>query len=267
MVNLADLQNSPLFQRAQARQTARDSTDNQVAALRTNPLPFLGNHILHVVVGGPGQFETVIDTQVPVRYNTNDGALYVGAVALPSPATTSLRALVTPTRTNAVGQWPQRLQNTRRYQSGEGGSQFWLTEEQTGCTVLVIEWSDNRYSMVHLLPYLDQDYSYVAQGLFAASAFLRKTIKNRSLASDVATIAHGMTTPGATPQRYILAQSMFNAEVQDPVQGTQNRMQVIGIAGGGSWTFYRQIFNGQNILSAVACPWRHWNSDWIFHDV
>jgi hypothetical protein len=139
-----------------------------------------------------------------------------------------------------------RHQATRR--SG-ATHDLWVTELQTGCSVLILDWGNNQYSMIHLQPSADDQFNRLGRAIIGASTFSGAAYKNSGLRSELTTIV-GNT--GGTPQNYILIQSMFDNLRRKPVQ-------VIGVRKNGRFEFYRQTQVGTT-QQAEHLAWSGWYS-------
>lgn len=127
------------------------------------------------------------------------------------------------------------------------GADLWVTEMQTGCTVLIIDWGGNQYSLMHLQPSDDAQFNRLGRGIINLSNFTRSSYKNAWLKSESTTIV-GNT--GGAPQYYIMIQSMFDAS-------SGRAVQVVGVRRHGKFEFYRQKQYGNNLtLDHLAwCGW------------
>ena len=207
MATLAQLQMNPLFQ---ARQAATELATNQQAlqSLIQNPLFFLQQ--TPVVCGVGAGHLTAQNAMTGVAFNASD-ELLIGANApaflYPNRATVS--ALLTATRSTTGAGLANRLAATPSFALGVG-AQLWITDQQTGCTVLALDWGGNQYSMFHLLPYQDGDFKLLSRAAFWVSRTARAEIKNASMRSEATTVVNASLAGGAQPQRYILLQSMHN---------------------------------------------------------
>ncbi len=126
---------------------------------------------------------------------------------------------------------------------------LWVTELQTGCTVLIVDWGGNQYSVTHLQPSQDQQFNQLGQTLMWTSNFTRNAYKNTWLKQEMTSV---IQNTGGAPQRYIMIQSMFEASY-----GTET--QVIGIRNGGQFQFYRQRDDGINRV-VEHLQWSTWRA-------
>jgi hypothetical protein len=140
-----------------------------------------------------------------------------------------------------------RHQATRTVQAGAAGADLWVTEVQTGCTVLILDWGGDNYSMIHLQPSADNQFNRLGQGLMDVGYYtqritgehlFRNAYKNTWLKKEITTI---VSNTGAVPRYYIMIQSMFEAS-------RGGSTQVLGVRQHGRFQFFRQRQNGANLL-------------------
>ena len=131
------------------------------------------------------------------------------------------------------------------------GPNLWVTEIQTGCTTLVIDWGLGQYSLTHLQPSQNAQFNQLGQAVLSMGDTAVATYKNFWLKQEMTTVVDN--TPGVTPQRYIMIQSMFEAS-----RGTAT--QVIGIRNGAQFNFYRQRQSGAGrvVEQLQWSTWRSW---------
>ena len=130
------------------------------------------------------------------------------------------------------------------------GADLWVTEIQTGCTVVIIEWAGPRYSLVHLQPYDDATFNRFGRALMWMGGPVRAAYHNAWLRNDVDAI---VAATGRNPRRYIMVQSMFEATWH------QRFVQVIGVRTGHVFNFYRQQeANGVKTVTHLA--WTNWTA-------
>jgi len=130
------------------------------------------------------------------------------------------------------------------------GANLWVTELQSGCTVLVLDWGASRYSLVHLQPSTDAQFNRVGRAIVSSGDTALSAYKNVWLKQEMTSVVNN--TALGSPQRYIMIQSMFEAS-----RGTGT--QVIGIRHGTAFRFYRQRQSG-NVLRAEELNWSTWYS-------
>ncbi len=261
MATLAQLQQNPLFQRQQARNAA-GANQNALNALRTNPQHFLSN--IPVTCSAGAGHVTALNMNCGFSLNTAQTELKIGinvsAVGYPNRITVPI--LESPTRGSAGPQLATRLAPAQRFALG-AGAQLWITDQQSGCTVIALDWGGNQYSLFHLLPYQNADFGRMARAVFAVSSSARSGIKNSSLRTESTQVVNASMIGGAQPQRYIMLQSQHNAR-------RGQYMQVLGVNRNGGWEFYRQMqgFNGVGftVISVELAPWRPWN-EYFYHDL
>ncbi len=125
---------------------------------------------------------------------------------------------------------------------------LWVTEMQTGCTVLIVDWGANQYSMTHLQPSQDAQFNALGRALMWTSDFALKSYKNTWLKQEMTSVIQN--TVGA-PQRYIMVQSMFEA-ARGPVT------HVIGVRNGGQFQFYRHRAAANRVVEHLQ--WSTWRA-------
>lgn len=149
-----------------------------------------------------------------------------------------------------IAHTPTRLNQTAQVQAAT--NRLWVTEQQTGCSVLILKWAGNLYSMVHLQPNADNEFNWL--GKFINSFDLGLSIqKNAWLKPELTEVAE-QSGNGQNPEAYILVQSLHTAR-------KGNACQVIGINVGGNFNFYRQtsIRAGLNeTYSTQPLQWTPW---------
>jgi hypothetical protein len=161
-------------------------------------------------------------------------------------------ALASPMRAQGAA---GRLNATARFVPGN--NDLWVTEQQSGCSVLILDWGANQYSMVHLQQHADNDFSSVSQTAMNQSDAVKAVYKNAWLRPDLTTVVNASVAGGVHPNRYILVQSLFNTLVR----GTLT--QLIGVRSGGGWDFFQQTYqvaamgNLQNV-QVRQLAWTTW---------
>lgn len=150
-----------------------------------------------------------------------------------------------------------RYAATRAVRTQDITADLWVTEQQTGCTVLILKWGAGEYSLVHLQPSEDNDFNWIGQvvmGLdrYAPSALgsapFKSLYKNTWLRREMTSV---LDSTARAPTEYILVQSMF-----DWSRG--NEVQIVGVRSGREFAFYRQMVNRG--LRAEALAWSPWYS-------
>lgn len=252
MVSAADLQANPVFLRQASAKALRNLLADPVGFLRTNLL---------TVHAGNGH-QTVLTPGVPFMKDPNQNTVRIGA-AYAGPASVTVNCLVTSTRANAGAAMANRLAGMQLF--GLGAEQFWITDQQTGCTFVVLDWGMNQYSALHVLPHVKRDFNAINKMLFGMSTQYDSTVKNSYLRGDANSIVNTTTAAvggGARPQRYIMVQSQFSI-------GNQRTAQTLGIKTGGQWDFYLQKgmagHTGMVAESAKQLQWRPW-TDWAWRN-
>lgn len=220
---------------------------NALHGLKTNPVQTLQQYRLLVGLQ-PGHLTAV--QRVPFDRNMNNISFGPGV------ARTGRRiysyAIVTPTRAHND---PNRFTGLARFGTGVNAD-FWITERQTGCTVLILDWGGNQYSMAHLGPHNIGSYNAILQGIMGRSNFGYAEVQRANLKSEATQVVSNTVTAagGGNPQRYIMVQSShapFN----------QKSINLIGVKGAGGWRFYTQtIENTINRLTVRELAWTNWYS-------
>ncbi len=142
-----------------------------------------------------------------------------------------------------------RHRQTGILNAGATAANLWVTEMQTGCTVLIVDWGGGQYSVTHLQPSQDAQFNQLGRAIMWTSNFAHNAYKNTWLKQEMTTV---IQNTGGAPQRYIMIQSMFET-ARGPVT------QVIGIRNGIQFQFYRQR---QTIANRVVehLQWSTWRS-------
>ena len=134
-----------------------------------------------------------------------------------------------------------------------GNNLLWVTPTQTGCSVMILDWGDHMYSMVHLQPLPDDQLASWRQDIFKKDTALKPKHKNYSLREEITKIIN--TEKNRRPKRYILVQSMR--------AGSQGSfLQIIGVKVGTIWRFFLQSYNKnktRGTLHVFELEWRRWN--------
>jgi hypothetical protein len=146
--------------------------------------------------------------------------------------------------------------------AGAGAPDLWVTEVQSGCTVLIVDWGGNQYSMIHLQPNNDGQFNAYSNRLMNAGNYVsyltgwftgpepgRGAYKNAWLKHEMTNI---VSNTGGNPQYYIMVQSMFDAS-----RGTS--VQLLGVRNGNGYRFFRQTYLHPN-LAAEELAWSGWYS-------
>jgi hypothetical protein len=151
----------------------------------------------------------------------------------------------------------ERYGATGKVDTGAITADLWVTEVQSGCTVLILDWGADEYSMVHLQPSEDNQFNWAGQLLMGLGGYtsrvtgpdLFKNLYKNSWLSRESNRVVGTT--GGTPNRYIMVQSMFEAS-------RSHVTQVIGIRAGRTFNFFRQIPIDVRTRRAEALRWSTW---------
>lgn len=151
-------------------------------------------------------------------------------------------ALYTPMRPQDV-EGEDRLSETHKFDIADSPS-LWVTEKQTGCTVVAIDWGDGQYSMVHVSPHTTEYLEKLGyeRGQIEES---RAEIQDELLREDVDEIIRRCGNP--PPQRYIMVQS-------GETNANEKVINVFGTSDGIEWTFYKQ----ESADPAERLSWQAW---------
>ena len=179
------------------------------------------------------------------------GAMAAESVTGPPDCAVQLSMVVSPMRGHGlpvgagVG---ARHRATGILNAGATAANLWVTEKQTGCTVLIVDWGAGQYSMTHLQPSDDTQFNQAGRALMGASDFARNAYKNIWLKKEMTSV---IGNTGGAPQRYIMIQSMFETY-------SRTDTQIIGIRNGAQFTFYRQ--RDAATLLVEQLQWSTWYS-------
>ncbi|HEY3627508.1 MAG TPA: hypothetical protein VGL00_14540 [Terracidiphilus sp.] len=247
----AALQGSALLNRIQNQSPSRTAYQQMLA----DPVGFLTAHKFY---GNAGNGHQTVVGQTPFELRAN-GDIRMGINA-GGPTAFNVAAILTSTRANGGPGMANRLVGVQRFSSGQGGSQVWLTDQQTGCTVLILDWGGNQFSMVHILPYQKASYGRFMKGvMWLGGTGVEASVQNSYLRGDIGTVVNNSLGAGNPPQRYILVQSQFSLN-------SQQLLQLIGFAGAATWTFYAQRIQvtpmGQAVHSVTKLDWQTWSRAW-----
>ncbi len=172
----------------------------------------------------------------------------IGAAAVGHrDAVVSCAGLISPMRrAGTVG----RLNQTARV--ALGGNQLWVTDNQNGCSVMILDWGGGLYSMVHLQPHTDQEFNWLGKQLNRFD-FSKSVYKNAWLRPEMTTVTRA--TSNVNPQSYILVQSLHVAR-----QG--RTVQVFGVNSNGGWRFFMQqpffLGPGNYRYDTTELEWTRW---------
>ena len=251
MVTAEAMRANAVFQRSQSAQALRKLLSDTEAFLQENML---------TVSAGNGHL-TAQNLAVPVVKEPNQNIIRIGEVYA-SPIAVTASCLVTPNHSSQVPGLVNRLVPVQQFAIGT--TQLWITDQQAGCTFLVLDWGGNHYSAVHILPHLKTDFKAVNQFLFGRSINYASVLTNKYLRGDTDTVvtATSATSGEALPQRYIMLQPQFG-------MGNQRVAQVIGVNCAGEWRFFKQNCRSAGAGFAVdqvrQMEWRSW-SDWAYRN-
>jgi RHS repeat-associated protein len=125
---------------------------------------------------------------------------------------------------------------------GAEGVTAWATPGQTGCSVLIVQWPDGKYSMAHLQPPSDdaaQEWALHHRGLEIDidDDVQRGAIKDAMLREELQALVAASQAGGGPPERHILVQTMS----REMAEG--GGIQVLGLPdAGGGWAFsYKHV--------------------------
>ncbi|WP_157953989.1 hypothetical protein [Microbulbifer sp. A4B17] len=215
---------------------------NALRALKADPQTALQNYRLQIGLQ-PGH-----QTQLArVPFSLNMGNINIGPGAPNNDSRIYIQALTTPTRGhNSVNRYTALLRpNT-------ANADFWVTERQTGCSLIILDWGGGQLSMGHLQPHPFNSYNQVNQTIINNTPLSVFASTQRSyLRTDVTQLIDASKVGGLDPNRYILIQSNFAAI------NLQNK-NVIGVKETGQWNFYMQT-NGVN-RTVQQLVWTDWSS-------
>lgn len=128
-----------------------------------------------------------------------------------------------------------RNQNYDKIQMRNGGPWLWLTDDLSGCTVFIVEYSDGSYGMIHLRPkdltltnY--QKYFKYRSWNFTLDDLAELKEKNIALEKEALEVIKSKSS-GAGIRRYILVQSELNFS-------EFSQLNITGIYTNNNWRFF-----------------------------
>jgi hypothetical protein len=143
---------------------------------------------------------------------------------------------------------------TNRVNGATINSELWVTQAQTGCTVLLLDWGNHQFSMFHIEPSRADQFNRFGQGLIGASGYAGAAYKNAWLRSEANTVVNNSAIAGAMPRQYIMVQSEFSN-----VGGWTTH--VIGVRDVNDFLFYRQRTHaGTRAMIGERLEWTTWRS-------
>ena len=246
-----DLQNSSFFK---GMKTKADQSVQQMYydALTTRPLETLRKHKL-IIELEPGN-NTFFKGDMPFDVRDSDQVIRIGGVAIMTDSKLLIPVLLSPQRNFDD---PERQGRTHRFAAGHAGAKLWLTDTQTGCTVMIVDWGGT-YSMIHLQPKEQQMYGKPISALMGINRRIEATIKKFDLSREAKGVIKTTSaqSTGRPPLKYITIESQTSA-MRD------NRLNVIGIATSGQWTFYKQTIQagsgvGTKVSNVETLQWKKW---------
>lgn len=112
---------------------------------------------------------------------------------------------------------------------------LWLTDDLTGCTVMIVEYDDNSYGMIHLRPNdleltLYQKYYKYRSWKFELDESAELKEKNIALEREALKIVQSQSL-GSKIKRYILVQSEIS-------YSEFKQLNIVGVYRDGDWRFF-----------------------------
>jgi len=223
----------------------RLATREALWALKTKPLAFLAK--TRVMAGG---FQGTDSKSGRMCVALRDNELRIGpdrfVASAPQNSVVTCQVIYTPMRDNDM--MTGRTAATQRLKPDN--NELWVTTRLTGCTVLVLDWEDLGYSMVHLRPHKTEDFNSLLRYLFEKSDSVKASTKNYYLRQEATAVAHA-TGAGVAPRRYLLVQSNYTA-------AAGRRLNIIGVRNGPGWDFYSQI-EWRGAYTPQLLQWQVWS--------
>lgn len=155
---------------------------------------------------------------------------------------------------------PERLLRTARMRPRR--AEIWATEQQTGCTVLILDWGRGKLSMIHLRPDDDAEFNRLTQWMMSGESttaeYFKAAYKNFWLKQESTEIVG--KSHKRTPERYIMVQSAFATM-------RTYRTQLLGVYTGGNWEFFKQSYQmrargGYERVTVTQLTWTTWRA-WV----
>ncbi|HUA99385.1 MAG TPA: hypothetical protein VMA34_13735 [Terracidiphilus sp.] len=230
-------------------------TNQRYNSLRLNPFATLQQNELNINSLPAVNDATVTNLWFAARANVmviDDQQLTAEGLAGGTASAIQRPMAVSPMRANTLA--PGAGAGGRHVATGmigaAGGAALWVTELQTGCTVLILDWGGGQFSMLHLQPSQDNQFNSVGQAILNMGDTARSAYQNVWLKQESTTVVQNT---GAAPQRYIMIQSMFEA--------SRGRVtQVVGVLQAAGYQFFRQRpqLHGNHIVQQLQ--WSTWRS-------
>ncbi|MET0319895.1 MAG: hypothetical protein ABW069_04135 [Duganella sp.] len=231
----------------------------QLHKLYTEPLSVLSSNIISV--GGLAGNDTqsvplyfgarLNEIRIGMDQRTADHFLFIGAPVDDRSnvdAVVRCTGLASPMRGHIASN-ANRLNQTIQVQPG--ANKLWVTDQQTGCSVLILKWPGGFFSMIHLQPNGDSEFNQL--GDFINRSDLGLAVQKNAWLRPELTEVTARSGNGNNPEAYILVQSLHIARA--------GACQVIGVNVNGTFEFYLQkvvvagsVFN----LSAQRMQWTPW---------
>jgi hypothetical protein len=219
----------------------------QTTPLNVNRLPDVADGTPHVLWFGVGDEGIVIDMDRQTARGLSGG--------VNDDCTIQRQMILSPMRgarlhVGAVA--GGRHAPTVRVLAGLLPCHLWVTQIQTGCTVVILDWGGGSYSLFHIQPSEDNQFNMLGKKIIDFGDFGLAGYKNAWLKQEAKTIV--TNTGGPVPQQYIMVQSLFEAS-------KGGFTQILGVKHGNQFTFYRQRKKdeGDEIhLRAERLKWSTW---------
>ena len=105
----------------------------------------------------------LVSHQSPLYINVNQGNGFITFADYPAyfivdPRTIRSIGISSPMQTPVS---PHRLTVMPRFNAA--GNRFWITDTQTGCSVLILDWGAGSISMAHLQPHDDASFNFIGR--------------------------------------------------------------------------------------------------------
>lgn len=220
----------------------RINSFNVLNALKAQPLATLRQYRLAAALP-PGHRTEGTEIAFAVVHTT----IHLGPAASHMPGKISINGLAAPTRA-----WnsPNRFAPLLRFNAL--AYDFWVTERQTGCSLIILDWGGGQMSMGHLLPHPYTNYGRAGQFVVRNTPVtVYAEMQRQSLKPEVTQLVDASKAGGIDPLRYILVQSNHAAI-------NLRSLNVLGILHNGQMNFYMQTAAGTGD-TVVALRWTAWN--------
>jgi len=222
---------------------------NSLNALSRNPANVLANNVINA-----DDARGHLTRREQIYYSAHNNNIRVGtqgycrnANGMGNFSPIQINALVTPTRARGT---PQRLVQLQRFRNN-GDVNMWVTTQQTGCTVIILDWGGNSYSMLHLQPYAAAEYNWLSQKVLPIGTPRGARHAAKYLRKETTQVVNLSRNNNNNPARYILVQSNSHT-----LAG--GRIQIIGLPRNGGFDFYVQKRNNAGVITLVRPQWQDW---------